>query len=198
MSKRFGGLLAVDLFGERDSWAGDPAITFLDEPEVRALVELREVLGVLRADDDAVVPTEHEAPQPTLAELPALLADADEAGTPARLDLSGLPGGDRAALAGLPETASRTAFRVLQEALTNARKHAPGARVTVSVAGGAEEGLVVEIGNALPVASPRALPGAGAGLIGLAERVQLAGGRLDHGRTPDGRFELRAWLPWQP
>ena len=98
----------------------------------------------------------------------------------------------------VPAGVGRHAYRIVQEGLTTARKHAPGARVTVSVAGGAEEGLVVEIGNALPAASPRALPGAGAGLIGLAERVQLAGGRLDHGRTPDGRFELRAWLPWQP
>jgi signal transduction histidine kinase len=141
----------------------------------RALGELREVLGVLRADDDTVVPTEHEAPQPTLAELPALLADADEAGTPARLDVSGLPGGDRSALAGLPETASRTAFRVLQEALTNARKHAPGQEVRVRLAGAPGERLLVEARNPVPagVAAGAAAPGAGLGLIGAAERAEL-------------------------
>lgn len=164
----------------------------------RALGELREVLGVLRADDDTVVPTEHEAPQPTLAELPALLADADEAGTPARLDVSGLPGGDRSALAALPETASRTAFRVLQEALTNARKHAPGQEVRVRLAGGPGERLVVEARNAVPVgvAAGVTAPGAGLGLIGAAERAELLGGSLEHGIEQDGRFAVRVWLPW--
>lgn len=164
----------------------------------RALGELREVLGVLRADDDTVVPTEHEAPQPTLAELPALLADADEAGTPARLDVSGLPGGDRSALAALPETASRTAFRVLQEALTNARKHAPGQEVRVRLAGAPGERLLVEARNAVPagVAVGAAAPGAGLGLIGAAERAELLGGSLEHGIEQDGRFAVRVWLPW--
>jgi signal transduction histidine kinase len=164
----------------------------------RALGELREVLGVLRADDDTVVPTEHEAPQPTLAELPALLADADEAGTPARLDVSGLPGGDRSALAGLPETASRTAFRVLQEALTNARKHAPGQEVRVRLAGAPGERLLVEARNPVPagVAAGAAAPGAGLGLIGAAERAELLGGSLEHGIEQDGRFAVRVWLPW--
>jgi signal transduction histidine kinase len=164
----------------------------------RALGELREVLGVLRADDDAVVPTEREAPQPTLAELAALLADADEAGTPARLDLSGLPGGDRSALAALPETASRTAFRVLQEALTNARKHAPGQEVRVRLAGAPGERLLVEARNAVPVGSAvgSPAPGAGRGLIGAAERAELLGGSLEHGLGPDGRFAVRVWLPW--
>jgi signal transduction histidine kinase len=164
----------------------------------RALGELREVLGVLRADDDTVVPTEDEAPQPTLAELPALLADADEAGTPARLDVSGLPGGDRSALAALPETASRTAFRVLQEALTNARKHAPGQEVRVRLAGEPGERLLVEARNAVPVGATAgsSAPGAGLGLIGAAERAELLGGSLEHGVGPDGRFAVRVWLPW--
>ncbi|MBW0255105.1 sensor histidine kinase [Cellulomonas sp. PS-H5] len=164
----------------------------------RALGELREVLGVLRADDETVVPTEHEAPQPTLAELPALLADADEAGTPARLDVSGLPAGDRSALAALPETASRTAFRVLQEALTNARKHAPGQEVRVRLAGAPGERLLVEARNAVPVgvAAGAAAPGAGLGLIGAAERAELLGGSLEHGIEQDGRFAVRVWLPW--
>ncbi|WP_158372692.1 sensor histidine kinase [Cellulosimicrobium cellulans] len=162
----------------------------------RALGELREVLGVLRADDETVVPTEHEAPQPTLAELPALLADADEAGTPARLDVSGLPGGDRSALAALPETASRTAFRVLQEALTNARKHAPGQEVRVRLAGAPGERLLVEARNAVPVGVVAGAPGAGLGLIGAAERAELLGGSLEHGIEQDGRFAVRVWLPW--
>lgn len=161
----------------------------------RALGELREVLGVLRAEEDAV-PTEREAPQPTLAELAALLADADEAGNRVHLDLTGLPGGDRAALGTLPQTASRTAFRILQEALTNARKHAPGQEVRVRLAGAPGERLLVESSNPVPVVVPRPAPGAGLGLVGVAERAQLLGGSLEHGVDADGRFAVRVWLPW--
>ena len=162
----------------------------------QALGELREVLGVLRADEEAV-PTEREAPQPTLAELPALLADAAEAGSRVHLDLTDLPGGDRAALGALPVTTSRTAFRILQEALTNARKHAPGQDVRVRLAGEPGERLLVEASNAVPAVVPHAAPGAGLGLVGVAERAQLLGGSLEHGIDPDGRFGVRVWLPWQ-
>lgn len=161
----------------------------------RALGELREVLGVLRADEEAV-PTEREAPQPTLAELPALLADADEAGSSVRLDLSGLPGGDRAALGTLAQTSSRTAFRILQEALTNARKHAPGQPVQIRLAGAPGERLLLEARNPVPVTVPQGAPGAGLGLVGVAERAQLLGGSLEHGVDADGRFAVRVWLPW--
>jgi signal transduction histidine kinase len=162
----------------------------------QALGELREVLGVLRAEEEAV-PTEREAPQPTLAELPALLADAAEAGNRVHLDLTGLPGGDRAALGALPVTASRTAFRILQEALTNARKHAPGQDVRARLAGAPGERLLVEASNPVPAVVPHAAPGAGLGLVGVAERAQLLGGSLEHGIGPDGRFGVRVWLPWQ-
>lgn len=162
----------------------------------QALGELREVLGVLRAEEEAV-PTEREAPQPTLAELPALLADAAEAGNRVHLDLTGLPGGDRAALGALPVTTSRTAFRILQEGLTNARKHAPGQDVQVRLAGAPGERLLVEASNAVPAVVPHAAPGAGLGLVGVAERAQLLGGSLEHGIGSDGRFGVRVWLPWQ-
>jgi signal transduction histidine kinase len=162
----------------------------------QALGELREVLGVLRAEEDAV-PTEREAPQPTLAELPALLADAAEAGNRVHLDLAGLPGGDRAALGALAQTTSRTAFRILQEALTNARKHAPGQDVQVRLAGAPGERLLVEARNPVPAVVPHAAPGARLGLVGVAERAQLLGGSLEHGVDADGRFGVRVWLPWQ-
>ncbi|MFS0703722.1 sensor histidine kinase [Cellulomonas sp. 179-A 9B4 NHS] len=170
----------------------------------RALEELREVLGVLRADDPG--PAEHEPPQPTLDELPALLADLDEAGATVALDVSALPGAARASLADVPTSVSRTAFRLLQEALTNAQKHAPGAPVDVRLAGAPGERLEVTVTNPLPVAVPVGaddgprVPGAGLGLVGAHERAALAGGGLAHGREqgPDGtgRFVVRAWLPW--
>jgi signal transduction histidine kinase len=146
-----------------------------------ALEELRQVIGMLRE------PAE-DRPQPTLADVPALVEQSRVAGESVELEL---------AAAGVPAGVGRHAYRIVQEALTNARKHAPGARVRVAVTGRAEQGLVVEVGNPLRTVGS-ALPGSGTGLVGLRERVQLAGGRLDHGPTSTGEFRLRAWLPWTP
>jgi signal transduction histidine kinase len=146
-----------------------------------ALEELRQVIGMLREPAD-------DRPQPTLADVPALVEQSRDAGE--RVDL-------QLAAAEVPAVVGRHAYRIVQEALTNARKHAPGARVRVAVTGHAEQGLVVEVGNALRAGRPL-LPGSGTGLVGLRERVQLAGGRLDHGPTAAGEFQLRAWLPWTP
>jgi signal transduction histidine kinase len=82
-------------------------------------------------------------------------------------------------------------YRVIQEGLTNARKHAAGRPVEVRLSGG--DGIRVEVVN--PTGPAAGTPGSGTGLIGLAERVELAGGRLEHGTT-DGRFRLVATLPW--
>ncbi|HEV7804995.1 MAG TPA: histidine kinase [Solirubrobacteraceae bacterium] len=151
-----------------------------------ALEELRDVIGVLR-EEGAESPT--APPQPTLADLSALVEESRAAGMrlTARIEL-----GDAAP----PAAVGRTAYRIAQEGLTNARKHAPGAAVTLTVRapGGS---LHVEVRSLAPVAvaAGSSLPGAGTGLIGLAERVSLAGGELDHGVDPDGAFVLRARLP---
>jgi signal transduction histidine kinase len=99
--------------------------------------------------------------------------------------------------------AGRGAYRIVQEALTNARKHAPGQPVTVTVDGSAARGLRIEIRNPMPVpgvgeTSGRAGPTGGTGLVGLIERAALAGGALRHERTTDGEFCVTAWLPWAP
>ena len=155
-----------------------------------ALTELRQVLGVLRASDaDDVV----EQPQPTLAELPALLGEVREAGSDVTLDTSGLTG----ALDRLPTTLSRTGFRIVQEALTNARKHAPGVPVRVALAGAPGKQLEVEVSNPLGGRAGIGLPSAGVGLTGLTERAALAGGALEHGARADGSFVVGARLPWQ-
>jgi signal transduction histidine kinase len=93
----------------------------------------------------------------------------------------------------------------VQEGLTNARKHAPGADVLVHLAGSPGNGLTVEVRNqpdpspaADPDPGPGADPGAGQGLVGLAERVALADGRLEWGPTAEGGWRLAAWLPWPP
>ncbi|MDR7277857.1 sensor histidine kinase [Catenuloplanes atrovinosus] len=149
-----------------------------------ALEDLRDVIGVLRADPAA----DQDRPQQGLAGLPALVEESRRAG--ARVELRAeAPEED-------PGRVGRHAYRIVQEALTNARKHAPGAPVRVTVGGGPGDGLTVEVTN--PAAPPAGLPGAGAGLIGLRERVDLVGGRLEHGWTEAGDFRLRAWLPWRP
>lgn len=152
----------------------------------QALAELRQVLGVLRPDGTGVEP-----PQPTLEVLPALIAEVREVGVDVDLEGS-LAEGDP------PDLVSRTAFRLVQEALTNARKHAPGAPIRVRVTGRPGGLLAIEVtnGSAAPGVRPVVAEGSGLGLAGLTERVALAGGTIDYG--PDGKhgFAVRAWLPW--
>ena len=154
-----------------------------------ALEELRGVIGVLREDTAASPESLTQPPQPTLADLPALVEESRAAGM--RITARIEPGE-----AAPPAAVGRTAYRIVQEGLTNARKHAPGAAVTliVEAAGG---DLRVEVRSLAPVAvaSASPLPGAGTGLVGLVERVTLAGGELEHGVDPEGAFVLRARLP---
>jgi signal transduction histidine kinase len=152
-----------------------------------ALEDLRTVIGVLRE----VGSEEPEPPQPTLADLPALIGESRAAGMHVRYDARLA---DRAAV---PAATGRSAYRIVQEGLTNARKHAHGAAVEVSVDGAEGAGLTIEVRNRLPVGvAAAAIPGAGTGIVGLAERASLAGGRLEHGRTANGDWRLWAWLPW--
>lgn len=152
----------------------------------QALDELRVVLSGLR--DDRSRP---EPPQPTLRELPVLVADARGSGTPVRLDL-GVTG-----LVDIPSQLSRSAYRIVQECLTNARKHAPGAPIEISLADGADDDLLLTVSN--PLAESRSVnrSGVGLGLVGVAERVELLGGTVTTA-TADGRFTLTARLPRRP
>lgn len=152
----------------------------------QALDELRQVIGLLREEDD--VPVDHAPPGLDL--LPALLDEVRDAGQ--RLEVH-----DERSDQPVPAAVSRAAYRVLQEGLTNARKHAPDSVVEVFLRGRTGSGLEIEMRNALPGTAPAGVPGSSLGLVGLTERVRLAGGRLDHG-CDGGRFELRAWLPWPP
>ncbi|MGF0118495.1 sensor histidine kinase [Promicromonospora sp. Marseille-Q5078] len=170
-----------------------------------ALAELREVLGVLR--ETGVEPAEAggrapEPPQPSLTDLDELLAEARASGVDVRLDR-------RAdGVEALGEAVSRHAYRIVQEGLTNARKHAPWAPVTVTVAGAPGDGLTIAVRNPVRSVGPApqgpVAPASGLGLVGLTERAELVGGRLSSGTTDDattrdGRgtvFQLEAWLPW--
>jgi signal transduction histidine kinase len=155
-----------------------------------AMTELREVLGILRAPeggDGTLV-----RPQPSVRDIVTVVAEARAAGLKVELE-DHLAGQD-----GLSEVTGRTAFRVVQEGLTNVRKHAQSTRVVLRLSGSPQTGMTVELRNPLQVGERQHLgPTSGLGLVGLAERVSLAGGRLSHEVTAEHVFVLRAWLPWQ-
>ena len=150
-----------------------------------ALHELRGVLGVLREDDPSP-PTAR--PQPTYDDIDALVDEARSLG----LDVDWTD--HLASEAPVPPATGRTVYRIVQEAITNVRKHAPGADLEIRSSGGERDGITVVISN--PVRNqPSAAPGAGLGLVGLRERTELRGGRLRQ-RREGSRFVLEAWLPW--
>jgi signal transduction histidine kinase len=155
----------------------------------QALEDLRAMIGLLRDGADGEAP---QPPQPTLAALPGLLEESRAAGMRVHADVR-LPD-----LAAVPDAVGRHALRIVQEALTNARKHAASAAVDLRVEGAAGKGLAIEVRNPAPVlaAGEPEIPGSGTGLVGLAERATLSGGHLEHGLDEDGNFRLRAWLPW--
>ncbi|GAA3140306.1 hypothetical protein GCM10010466_34240 [Planomonospora alba] len=154
-----------------------------------ALRELRYVLGVLREEPgvpDPGAPPDGGAP---FADPASLVREAEQAGQ--RVELR-----DRAGP--LPPAAARVVHRIVREGLTNARKHAPGAPVTVSVEPGEDGGVTVTVDNAPAGGAPADLPGSGSGLVGLAERVRLVGGTLrsgPRGSGAGGGWRLRARIP---
>jgi len=153
------------------------------ELSVRTLDELRHMVGVLRAAGGTTLDL---TPQPTLADLPQLIGGS---GLDTRSDLDW---GGRA----WPEAVERAAYRTVQEALTNIRKHAPGAEVRVRVrADGDLLRVEVRNGPADGSAEQLRLPGGGHGLVGLRERAQLLGGTLEAAPEPGGGFLIRLALP---
>jgi signal transduction histidine kinase len=156
----------------------------------QALEELRGVIGVLR--DESGQDLAPIGPQPGLSDIRRLVEETRRAGGTVTLEMvvedpDELPGG-----------LGRDAYRIVQESLTNVAKHASGTSARVRVEGRPGGGLRVSVRNSRPVraqAGP-ALPGSGAGLVGLQERVALAGGTLVHGPDPSGDFVLEARLPW--
>jgi len=154
----------------------------------QALDELRDLVGILRRDpeDDADL-------TPSVAGLPALIDESNAVGTPAEL----IEEGDRSLAS---PVVGRTAYRMVREGLTNARKHAPGSRVRVQVGYGESEVRVVVANTpaaGLPATAGSGLAGTGSGLglDNLRQRIELVHGTLVSGPTPDGGFRLEARLP---
>jgi signal transduction histidine kinase len=164
-----------------------------------SLTEMRRVLRLLREDPGSGEPSSELGPQPGLADLAELVAGTRRAGADVRLEVE--------PMAELDPAIELTAYRVVQEAVSNAVRHAPGATVEVSVRRAcAEENrpgevagdeLVVQVANS-PVPSKVAPPsavGSGHGLVGMRERVGLLGGRFQAGPTADGGYVVEAVIP---
>ena len=175
-----GGLAYRTDLGSGEARAAAQAI---QENAHQSLNELRAVLGTLRPGGAP------EAPQPSLAQLEELFEEVRAAGQEVEVTDSV----QRREL--LPAQTGRHAYRIVQEALTNARKHAPGRPVAARLSGRPGEGLTIRVSN--PVAfEAMGGPGGRLGLVGLAERTRMAGGTIGHG-LQDGHFVLEARLPWE-
>jgi signal transduction histidine kinase len=150
-----------------------------------AMAELRRLLGVLSENGSEAPPL---APQPGMAGLDALVARVREAGLPVELQVEGPP-------ESLPPGVDVAAYRIVQEALTNALKYAGGARTDVVVRY-TPDGLEIEIIDEGAIATPA--DGIGRGLVGMQERVALFGGTVEAGKRPEGGYAVLARLPLDP
>src|SRR5215207_4978762 len=169
---------------------GDPAAAqqaaLVRQTGREALQELRDILGILREGEDRALLD----PQPTLADLDRLVQQSRDTGMAVSVAVDGTR-------RQLPATVERTAYRLVQEALTNVHRHAANAATEVGVRYGREE-LEVAVRNARPANGPHpglALASGGHGLVGLRERVILLGGTFQAGPRLDGGFEVRASIP---
>jgi signal transduction histidine kinase len=170
--------------------AGAQRFTEIGDTARAGLTEMRRLLGVLREDADATVPDRH--PQPGLPQLAELIDAAREAsGAGTRLIVSG-------PVAEFDPGVELAAYRIVQEALTNARRHAPGAAVDVELRYG-DDALRLRVRDNGPGPGPAA--GAeppGHGLLGMRERALAVGGSLRTGAAPGGGFYVEAILPAKP
>jgi signal transduction histidine kinase len=171
---------AAEALVDKDPVAARAHLAAVRRTGREALSEMRHLLHVLREGEPTYVP------QPGLAALAELVGDVTRTGTPITLELD-------PELGELPAGVELCAYRVVQEALTNVCKHAPGARTTVTLSKDDEE-LNVTVRNELTFAVPPDLGPGGHGLAGMAERVRLYGGRLATGRTAEG-FRVQAHIP---
>lgn len=161
----------------------EQAFATIRENAVAALTELRRVLGVVRAEDYQAP----DAPQPTLAQLDGLLANVRDTGLETEKTVTG-------AVRELPQGVELSAYRIVQEALSNTLRHAPGASAKVEVAY-VLGGLGLRVVNGPPRGLVKPSPGAGHGITGMRERVAMLNGELVAGATGDGGYEITAFLP---
>ncbi|ATW49689.1 two-component sensor histidine kinase [Streptomyces peucetius subsp. caesius ATCC 27952] len=161
----------------------EQAFATIRENAVAALTELRRILGVVRAEDYQAP----DAPQPVLADLDNLLSNVREAGLATEKTITG-------AVRELPQGVELSAYRIIQEALSNALRHAPGstAKVEVSYVLG---GLGLRVVNTAPQGPVHPSPGAGHGITGMRERVTMLNGEMTAAPTEEGGYEVTAFIP---
>ncbi|MFD5214335.1 sensor histidine kinase [Microbacterium sp. NPDC058345] len=169
---------AAEQFLDRDPARARTHLELTRNTAQSALDEMRHLLEVLRESDASY------APQPGLSALPALIADTEAAGHRCELEIDSTNVSDGCALA---------AYRIVQEALTNVRKHAPGADVRVAVHQG-DGALTVQVDNGPATGTPPSIEGGGFGVPGMTERARVYGGTLAAGPTPTG-WSVHASLP---
>ncbi|MBT2469581.1 two-component sensor histidine kinase [Streptomyces sp. ISL-66] len=161
----------------------EAAFVTIRENAVAALTELRRVLGVVRSADYEAP----DAPQPTLASLDGLLANVREAGLSVDKTVTG-------AVRELPPGVELSAYRIIQEALSNALRHAPGATAGVEVSY-VLGGLGIRVVNEAATGDARPSPGAGQGITGMRERVAMLEGEMTAGETSAGGYEVAVFIP---
>jgi signal transduction histidine kinase len=182
-------VMVVQAGAERRSLGDDrpetrEALEAIEQTGRQALTEMRRLLGMLRKDDDELA----LAPQPSMEHLELLVSQVREAGMPVELEVEGEP-------EPLPAGVDLSAYRIVQEALTNALKHAGPARALVRVRYRRDE-LELEILDDGPGPAADATNGAGGhGLIGMRERVSMFGGDLAAGERSGGGYSVHARLP---
>lgn len=159
-----------------------------------ALDDLRQVIGVLREGGELGTDGEQDqapmTPQPNLADIAQLVTSSRGSGMTINATVMLDEAGSASTQLGT------TAYRIVQECLTNVLRHAPGATTEVTVRGGPGSGVTIEVANPLPAAGTETRPGSGTGLTGVSERVAALDGTLEHGSTEAGTFAVAVWLPW--
>ncbi|GAA3393865.1 histidine kinase [Streptomyces roseoviridis] len=161
----------------------EQAFVTIRENAVAALTELRRILGVVRAEDYEAP----DAPQPTLADLDGLVANVRDAGLAVELTVTG-------SVRELPQGVELSAYRIVQEALSNVLRHAPGAAAKVEVSH-VLGGLGLRIANGPARGLVKASPGAGHGITGMRERVAMLGGEMTAEPSADGGYEVTVFVP---
>ncbi|WP_069171810.1 sensor histidine kinase [Streptomyces griseus] len=161
----------------------EQAFVTIRENAVAALTELRRVLGVVRAEDYEAP----DAPQPTLAEIDRLLDNVRETGLDTEKTVTG-------AVRAYPQGVELSAYRIVQEALSNTLRHAPGATAGVEI-GHVLGGLALRVVNGPARGLVKPSPGAGHGITGMRERVAMLNGQMTAGPTEDGGYEVTVFLP---
>ena len=173
---------------DTDPAAARRALDAIEQTNTAALGDMRRLLAVLRDTEPEGAATDDHAPQPSLAHLDRLVAHVRDSGVPVEVDVDGDP-------QDLPPGVDLSAYRIVQEALTNVLKHSADARVRIVLAYRPDRLDVTVTDDGIP--GPLEVePGGGHGLIGIKERVAVVGGEVVAGPGPDGGFEIRATLPY--